>query len=74
MSGSVRDRILYYYFTFSDSSKQSLVNFLKFSIYQLISGNLELSKIAAELHDSRSHGLNEPSLEELIKILTAEAC
>ncbi|KAI8623610.1 ankyrin repeat-containing domain protein [Xylariaceae sp. FL1651] len=66
-------RVLFYYFTFSDDSKQSLANFLKFAIYQLISINKGLSEAAAVLHDSKNHGLNEPSVNELINTLRAEA-
>ncbi|TGJ82223.1 hypothetical protein E0Z10_g6558 [Xylaria hypoxylon] len=72
-SGSVLDHILYYYFTFSDDSKQSLTNLLKFIIYQLIAHNQEISEAAASLYDSKSQGSNEPSVKELIDTLAAVA-
>ncbi|KAI0903784.1 ankyrin repeat-containing domain protein [Ustulina deusta] len=71
--GSVRYHVLYYYFTFSDESKQSLANLLKFAIYQLIADNEGLPDAAAALYDSKNHGLNEPSIKELIDALTSVA-
>ncbi|KAI0539486.1 ankyrin repeat-containing domain protein [Xylaria digitata] len=67
------DHVLYYYFTFSDHTKQSLANLLKFTIYQLIANTQEFPEVADTLYDSKNQGSNEPSIKELIETLAAIA-
>ncbi|KAM0420452.1 hypothetical protein ACHAPT_011744 [Fusarium lateritium] len=63
----------YFYFDFSDSSKQNVTNLLKSIIFQLITLRGDMSAPAESLYDAQNGGLSEPSLEELIEVCKAEA-
>ncbi|KAK6353535.1 hypothetical protein TWF696_005498 [Orbilia brochopaga] len=62
-------RVIYYYFDFADTKKQTLDNFLQSAIYQLLTTTPgELPDAATTLYDAHS-GLQNPSSEELTELL-----
>jgi len=64
-------RVLYYYFDFSDGTKQTLSSFLKSIIFQLISPPDSEAAAAETLYDKCRETL-EPNLDELLAVLIEE--
>ncbi|KAH6886789.1 ankyrin repeat-containing domain protein [Thelonectria olida] len=71
-ASGLRHQVVYFYFDFSDSSKQNLVSLLKSVIFQLGSTAQGPSTAAESLFETQKRGLNEPSLEELVDVCVAE--
>ncbi|CAG9982215.1 unnamed protein product [Clonostachys byssicola] len=68
------DRVVYFYFDFADTNKQSLASLLEAIVYQLLSKNSEPSELVMELHASlKSRGRNSANAEELLDACFAEA-
>ncbi|CAH0057757.1 unnamed protein product [Clonostachys solani] len=68
------DRVLYFYFDFADTNKQTLASLLEAIVYQLLSKNPEPSESVMELHTSlKSRGRNSANVEELLDVCFAEA-
>ena len=65
-----RVNVIYYYFDFADSKKQSVSSFLKSLIFQLASVAHTIPGPALELFE-RCSGLQEPSLDELFGVFVA---
>jgi hypothetical protein len=68
------DRVVYFYFDFADTNKQTLESLLEAIVYQLLSRNPEPSELVMELHTSlKSRGRNSANVEELLDVCFAEA-
>ncbi|VUC34389.1 unnamed protein product [Clonostachys rosea] len=68
------DRVVYFYFDFADTNKQTLESLLEAIVYQLLSKNPEPSELVMELHTSlKSRGRNSANIEELLDVCFAEA-
>ncbi|CAI6094263.1 unnamed protein product [Clonostachys chloroleuca] len=68
------DRVVYFYFDFADTNKQTLASLLEAIVYQLLSKNPEPSELVMELHASlKSRGRNSANAEELLDVCFAEA-
>ena len=65
-------RLAYYYFDFADSRKHSVADMLKSVIYQLLCTTSGESEAAVALYNSMCEGTEEPTVEELLGVLTAE--
>jgi len=69
-------RVIYYYFDFSDTKKQTVSSFLQSAVYQLISHKSELnttiSEPAAALFEKHNSGLSHATIGELVDVLFAE--
>ena len=61
--------ILYYYFSFRDSSTQTCENFLRSLLYQLLQSVEETPEALKNLFTSHNHGTQRPSLDEMISCL-----
>lgn len=67
-------RVVYFYFEFSDNTKQSFLNLLKSIIFQLASVTETMSEPTLELYE-KYHGLQEATTDELFGVLLSElAC
>lgn len=71
-NSGLRHQVVYFYFDFSDSSKQNLASLLKSVIFQLASTSQGPSAAAESLFETQKRGLNEPTLEELLDVCVAE--
>jgi ankyrin repeat protein len=68
MSKDTESRVVYYYFDFSDSTKQSLSSLLKSLIFQVVSEPGSDATSAEALYDKCNETM-EPSLDELLGVL-----
>ncbi len=71
--GDARRRVVYYYFDFSDTKKQTVAAFLQSAIYQLISDSESLPEAAAALFKARKDGLEQPTVGELLDLFSSLA-
>ncbi|KAK6333671.1 hypothetical protein TWF730_003855 [Orbilia blumenaviensis] len=63
-------KLVYYYFDFSDSKKQTFTSFLQSGIYQLIVESDDIPEVAAALYEDHL-GLHQPAIEELFDVFAA---
>jgi hypothetical protein len=66
---AVDSSVLYFYFDFADTGKQTVANFVKSLIYQLLStSNGGSIDPASQLHKKCNAGAEEPQLDELVEV------
>ncbi|KAK6534122.1 hypothetical protein TWF281_005460 [Arthrobotrys megalospora] len=62
-------RLVYYYFDFSDTRKQTFSSFLQSAIYQLLAVNPDIPEVATNLYEKHL-GLQQSGVEELFEVFS----
>ncbi|KAK6356878.1 hypothetical protein TWF718_001218 [Orbilia javanica] len=69
---NVPSEVVYYYFDFSDTKKQTFKGFLQSAIYQLLVANPDIPEVATVLYEKHA-GNQQPGHEDLFELFLALA-
>ncbi|KAI9150697.1 Glutathione transporter [Paramyrothecium foliicola] len=71
-STALTQKIVYFYFDFSDSNKQSMESLIRSCICQLLATTAQPSESAITVYEANKTGPGQPRLEDLQSVLLAE--